>query len=93
MCSQKALAQKDRVVAEVFANRKKVDKQHADIAKWFELRQQDRAADEAACLQSEVLKKEVAEVLLHANTLSAKDRKDFIMKLRMKFHPVELQIA
>ena len=55
------------------------------------LRQQDRAAVEAAYLQAEVLKKEVSDVLLHANTLSAKDRKDFLMKLRMKFHPGELR--
>ena len=52
-------------------------------------RQQEPVAKRPACALSEVLKKEVSEALLHAKTLSAKEGKDFLMKLRLKFHPGE----
>lgn len=58
-------------------------------AEYAELRQQDPAAKKPVYVMSEVMKKEVSEVLLHAKTLSAKEGKAFIMQLRMKFHPGE----
>ena len=65
-----------------------MEAEYAEVTKWYELRQQDDAK-KPAYVMSEVMKKEVSEVLLHAKTLSAKEGKDFIMKLRMKFHPGE----
>ena len=84
---QRALDEKNQMHTRLHDMLRQVEAQLAEVTK---LRQQESVAKRPACALSEVLKKEVAVVLLHARTLSAKDRKDFIMKLRLKFHPGEL---
>lgn len=90
--SQKALHD-ERTQAQTKAReiRSRVEAEYAEVTKWYELRQQDDAAKKPAYVMSEVMNKEVSEVLQHAKTLSAKEGKAFIMQLRMKFHPGELR--
>ena len=85
---QRALCEKTQMQTRLHEMWRQKEAQLEEMTERFKLRQQE-PAKRPACALSEVLKKEVSEVLLHAKTLPNKEGKDFIMKLRLKFHPGE----
>lgn len=86
---QKALIEKTKIARECYALRSKIAAEHADLTEWRAMRQEARDGAASTSQAAVKLKREATRAVEQANSLAPNERKDFVSKLRLKFHPGE----
>lgn len=69
--------------------RSKIAAEHADLTQWQAMWREARDGAASASQAAVNLKREATSAVEQANSLAPNERKDFIAKLWMKFHPGE----
>ena len=86
---QKALIEKTKITHECLALHDKIAAEYADLNRWRAMKQEARDGAASASQAAVNLKREATRAVEQANSMAPNERRDFVSKLWLKFHPGE----